>query len=62
MAVVQLSCVIEGCTSTWTVSSPKLMKKSMDDHRREFHPDWVKPDPKPMQPYRLDYSGRGRQL
>jgi hypothetical protein len=34
----------------------------MDEHRREFHPDWVKPDPAPMKPYSLDYSSRGRQF
>jgi hypothetical protein len=38
------------------------MKKSMDAHRAEFHPGWVKPDPAPMTPYRLDFSGRGRQF
>jgi hypothetical protein len=38
------------------------MKKSMDEHRREFHPAWVKPDPAPMKPYSLDYSSRGRQF
>jgi hypothetical protein len=62
MAPVQLSCEIDGCTASWAVASSKLMKKSMDDHRAEFHPDWVKPEPKPMTPYRLDYSGRGRQF
>ena len=62
MAPVQLSCEIDGCTETWSVASPKLMKKSMDEHRVAFHPDWVKPDPAPMKPYALDYSGRGRQF
>ena len=62
MAAVQLSCGIEGCGVSWTVASPKLMKKSMDEHRRQSHPDWVKPDPKPMSPYRLDYSSRARQF
>jgi hypothetical protein len=38
------------------------MKKSMADHRTKFHPDWVQPEPKPMTPYRLDYSGRARQF
>jgi hypothetical protein len=38
------------------------MKKSMDDHRRQAHPDWVKPASKAMTPYRLDYSSRGRQF
>jgi hypothetical protein len=59
---VQLKCEIDGCGSTWSVASPRLMKKSMDDHRTEFHPDWIKPEPKTMTPYRLDYSGRGRQF
>jgi hypothetical protein len=62
MAAVQLRCEIDGCTATWTVASPKQMKKSMDDHRRQFHPDWVQPEPKPMTPYRLDYSSRARQF
>jgi hypothetical protein len=62
MASVQLKCEIDGCDSAWSVASPKLMKKSMDDHRAEFHPNWVKPEPKPMVPYRLDYSGRARQF
>jgi hypothetical protein len=34
----------------------------MDGHRAEFHPGWVKPDPAPMMPYRLDFSSRGRQF
>lgn len=62
MAAVHLKCGIDGCGASWNVASPKLMKKSMDDHRRQFHPDWVEPKPKPMTPYRLDYSGRGRQF
>lgn len=62
MAAVQLKCGIEGCGASWTVASAKQMKKSMDDHRRDAHPDWVDPEPKPMTPYRLDYSGRGRQF
>jgi len=62
MAAVQLKCQINGCGATWSVASPKLMKKSMDDHRKQAHPDWVKPDPTPMSPYRLDYSRRGRQF
>jgi len=62
MAAVQLSCGIDGCGASWTVASPKLMKKSMEEHRRQVHPDWVKPDPKPMSPYRLDYSSRARQF
>ena len=62
MAPVQLSCEIDGCVSTWSVASPRLMKKSMDDHRAEFHPGWVKPEPKPADPYKLDFAGRGRQL
>lgn len=62
MASVQLSCAIDGCTARWTVASPKMMKKSMDEHRAKFHPDWVKPEAPKMTPYRLDYSGRGRQF
>jgi hypothetical protein len=62
MAAVQLSCEIDGCKETWSVASPKLMKKSMADHRQQFHPGWVQPEPKPMTPYRLDYSGRARQF
>jgi hypothetical protein len=62
MAPVQLSCGIEGCTAKWSVASPKQMKKSMDQHRAEFHPEWVKPEPAPMTAYRLDYSRRGRQF
>jgi hypothetical protein len=62
MAAVQLTCEIDGCNSTWSVAAPRLMKKSMDDHRREFHPGWVPPEPKPMNAYRLDYTRRGRQL
>ena len=62
MAPVQLSCRIEGCEATWSVASPKLMKKSMDEHRQKQHPDWVEPEQKPMTAYRLDYSGRGRQF
>ena len=62
MAAVQLSCGIDGCAATWSVASPKLMKKSMDDHRRDVHPGWLKPDAKPMSPYRLDYSGRARKF
>jgi hypothetical protein len=62
MAPVQLSCGIEGCDASWSVASPKLMKKSMDDHRAEHHPGWVKPDAATAIPYRLDYSGRGRRI
>jgi hypothetical protein len=62
MAEVRLSCEIDGCSETWNVASPKLMKKSMDAHRAEFHPNWVKPDPKPMDPYRMDFASRGRRL
>jgi hypothetical protein len=62
MAPVQLKCEIDGCTESWSVASPKLMKKSMDEHRAKAHPDWVKPEPAAMTPYRLDYSGRGRQF
>jgi hypothetical protein len=38
------------------------MKASMAEHRRRIHPDWVQPAPRPMSPYRLDYSGRTRQF
>jgi hypothetical protein len=62
VAPVQLKCEIDGCTAVWTVASPKLMKKSMDAHRAEAHPNWVKPEPAAMQPYRLDYSNRARQF
>jgi hypothetical protein len=62
MAAIQLKCDIDGCGETWTVASAKQMKKSMDDHRRAAHPDWVKPDAQPMNAYRLDYSGRARQF
>jgi hypothetical protein len=62
MAAVQLKCGIEGCDASWTVPSPAKMKASMAEHRRLFHPDWVRPEPKPMTPYRLDYSSRARQF
>jgi hypothetical protein len=62
MAPVQLRCGIDGCTAVWTVASPKLMKKSMDAHRAEAHPGWVKPEPTAMSAYRLDYSSRARQF
>jgi hypothetical protein len=62
MAAVQLKCEIDGCGTSWTVASPGKMKASMAEHRQNFHPDWVRPEPKPMTPYRLDYSGRARQF
>jgi hypothetical protein len=62
VAAVQLRCEIEGCAQTWSVSSPAKMKASMAEHRKQFHPDWVQPAPKPMTPYRLDYSNRARQF
>jgi hypothetical protein len=62
MAAVQLICEIDGCTASWSVAAPRLMKKSMEDHRAEFHPGWVKPEAKPMTAYRLDYSSRARQF
>jgi hypothetical protein len=62
MAAVQLKCGIEGCDASWSVTSPAKMKASMAEHRRLFHPDWVRPEPKPMTPYRLDYSSRARQF
>ena len=61
MADVRLKCEIDGCGASWMVR-PAQMKKSMADHRAKFHPDWVQPEPKPMTPYRLDYSGRARQF
>jgi hypothetical protein len=62
MAAVQLKCEIDGCTASWTVSSPARMKASVAEHRKKFHPDWVPGEPKPMNPYRLDYSNRARQF
>jgi hypothetical protein len=62
MAAVQLKCAIDGCDAVWSVASPKQMKKSMDDHRAKAHPGWVKPDAKPMNAYRLDYSSRARKF
>jgi hypothetical protein len=62
MASVQMSCGIDGCGMSWSVSSPAKMKASMAEHRKKFHPDWVRPDAKPMTAYRLDYSGRARQF
>jgi hypothetical protein len=38
------------------------MKASMAEHRKQFHPGWVQPAPKPMSPYRLDYSRRARSF
>jgi hypothetical protein len=62
MAAVQLRCDIDACGMSWSVSSAARMKASVEEHRRKFHPDWVQPEPKPMTPYRLDYSGRARQF
>jgi hypothetical protein len=62
MAAVQLRCAIDGCGESWSVASPAKMKASMAEHRRRIHPGWVQPAPKPMSPYRLDYSGRTRQF
>jgi len=62
MAPVQLRCEIDGCGMSWGVASPAKMKSSMAEHRRKFHPDWVQPAAKPMNAYRLDYSGRARQF
>jgi hypothetical protein len=62
MAAVQLKCGIGDCGMSWSVPSTGKMKASMADHRKQFHPGWVQPDPKPMTPYRLDYSRRGRQF
>ena len=62
MAAVLLKCEIEGCGTSWSVSSPGKMKASAAEHRKKFHPDWVQPEPKPMTPYQLDYRGRARQF
>jgi hypothetical protein len=62
MAAVQLKCEIDGCGQSWSVASPAKMKASMAEHRKRFHPGWVQGDPKPMNPYRLDYSGRARRF
>jgi hypothetical protein len=62
MAAVQLTCDIEGCGETWSVTSPAKMKASMADHRKKHHPDWKQPEVKAMNAYRLDYSGRARQF
>jgi hypothetical protein len=62
VAAVQLSCEIDGCGASWSVAFPRLMKKSMGEHRQQCHPAWVKPEPKPVTPYRLDYGGRTRQF
>jgi hypothetical protein len=61
MAPVQLKCEIDGCGMSWSVSSAARMKASMAEHRRNFHPDWVQPGPKPMTPYGST-SGRARQF
>jgi hypothetical protein len=57
-----MSCEIGGCGRSWSVSSPSKMKASMAEHRKQFHPEWVQPDRKPMTAYRLDYSNRARQF
>jgi len=62
MAAVQLRCEIDGCGASWTVSSPAKMKASVAEHRKQLHPAWVQGEPKPMTPYRLDYSHRARQF
>jgi hypothetical protein len=63
VADVQLRCEIDGCTASWTVRNVKLMKTSMDAHRAEFHPAWVKPETKPtMTAYALQYTNRARQF
>ncbi|HEY4348884.1 MAG TPA: hypothetical protein VGM80_14975 [Gaiellaceae bacterium] len=62
MAAVQLKCDIDGCGMSWGVASPAKMKASVAEHRQKHHPGWVQPDPKPMTPYRLDYSGRARKF
>jgi hypothetical protein len=58
---VRITCGIDGCTSAWEVT-PTQMKKTLAEHRKRAHPDWVQPPPAPMTPYRLDYSGRARQF
>jgi hypothetical protein len=62
MAPVQLKCEIDGCTASWSVASAAKMKASVAEHRKKFHPDWVQGEPKPMNPYRLEYSSRARQF
>jgi hypothetical protein len=60
MAAVLLKCDLNGCGTSWSVSSPGQMKASVAEHRKKFHPDWVQPPPKPPTTYRLDYRGRAR--
>ncbi len=62
MAAVQLKCEIDGCTMSWSVSSPAKMKASVAEHRKAHHPGWVAPERKTMDAYRLDYSNRARQF
>ncbi|HUY72112.1 MAG TPA: hypothetical protein VMV08_07700 [Gaiellaceae bacterium] len=62
MAAVLLKCEIEGCGTSWSVSSPGKMKASAAEHRKKFHPGWVQPEPKPLTPYQLDYRSRARQF
>jgi hypothetical protein len=62
MSAITLRCDIDGCGLSWSVPSAAKMKPSVAEHRRKHHPGWVEPEPKPMTPYRLDFSGRGRQF
>jgi hypothetical protein len=61
MAKVQVTCGIEACDATWSLA-PAAMKKTLQEHRERVHPGWLPPEKKAMTPYRLDYSGRGRQF
>jgi hypothetical protein len=62
MAAITLKCDIDGCGLSWSVPFATKMRPSVEDHRRTHHPGWVEPPLRPMTPYRLDYSGRGRQF
>jgi hypothetical protein len=62
VAAIQLTCDIDGCGASWSVSSAAKMKASVAEHREKEHPNWVAPAPKAMTPYRIEYSRRGRQF
>ncbi len=61
MAEIHIICGTDGCEESWDVK-PAAMKKTLEAHRRIAHPGWTPPQAKPMDPYRLDFSRRGRQL